>query len=327
MHRSIRWIAAVAVIAAGLATGTAQAAGPSTLAWGQVTGLKQSTGNLYWTTFGADEFGPDSASLWRASKFNVPGQEALLYRETRSDRFSFGDVTYAQVGTTGFYYGYIAANYYDLGIAQLKRVPLTGGSATVMKQVTGQIRDVDTDGSFLYWSDSGGLRRMPIGGGATTTLASGTAIGEIGLDATRVFYTSGTGVYSRPKAGGVSTLRGAGASAITALFVRPAATGTGTVVYWGERNGSVKSRSVGGLVTTTWQTARIGRTVTSVSNDGYWTLWSDCAAINTNQCVVVERSPNWIAYVHQGGVGTDYVQADAGAIFWGDVSQLRKYTR
>lgn len=325
MHRRIRWIAALAVVAAGLATGTAQAAGTGTLAWGQVTGLKQSTGNLYWTTFAADEFGPDSASLWRASKSNLPGQEALLYRETRTDRFSFGDVTYAQVGTTGFYYGYVAANYYDRGIAQLKRVPLTGGSATVMKQIAGQIRDVETDGSYLYWSDNAGLRRMPIAGGATTTLATGTTIGDIGLDATRVFYSSGSSVYSRPKAGGVATLRGSGASAVTALFARPGA--TGTVVYWGERNGSVKSRTVGSLTTTTWQTARIGRTVTSVSNDGYWTLWSDCNTINTNQCRVTERSHNWMATVYQGGVGTDHVQADAGAIFWGDLSRLLKYTR
>src|SRR5690349_10138592 len=54
----------------------------STLAYEWPMDLVSSTGNLYWTSFSIDEFGPNSATVYRASKFNTPGAERILWRES-----------------------------------------------------------------------------------------------------------------------------------------------------------------------------------------------------------------------------------------------------
>lgn len=315
-------LAALAVLMAGLTAANAAAAGPSTLGYGQVTGLKQSTGNLYWTTFAPGEFGPSSASLWRASKSNIPGSEVLLYRETRNDRFGFGDLTYANVGD---WYGYVAVNYYDLGIAQIKRVPLAGGAATSMVQVLGAIRDVDTDGSYLYWADTTGVRRMPVGGGTVTTLVAAANVTHVGLGLGQVFYTVGASVRSVPPAGGPSVVLRATTSTVTALSVQPGP--EGNFYDWGEANGWVKAGRVGSGSTQVIRDAVWGRSVRSVFFDGTRTQWTDCLTVGGNDCAVWERSHTSTAAVALHGVGSDFVQADSGAIFWGDVGALRKYTR
>jgi hypothetical protein len=83
--------------------------------------MVQSTGNLYWTSHYRDEFNPPTAVVYRASKFSAPGSERVLYAETGTGLFHFGDLTYAHVGD---FYAYFVANYPEAGVSQIKRVPL-----------------------------------------------------------------------------------------------------------------------------------------------------------------------------------------------------------
>ncbi len=313
------WALAAAAVLAGVSAGAASAASSHTLAFGQMTGLVQSTGNLYWTTFSADEFGPDSATVWRGSKSNVPGSESVLYRETRSDRFGFGDLTYANPGT---WFGYVLVNYGDLGRYRIKRVPLAGGTTVSLVQLPGFARDIDTDGTHLYWADSAGLRKMPLGGGAVTTLVGGSNITSIGLDASQVYYVTGSIVRSLPKAGGSSVLRAFASSTVTAMHIRVGF--PTTVIDLGEQNGAVRSFAVGGA-SAVHQNPVAGRTVTSVSFDGARVLWTDCASPNGNLCGVRKRQNGTTTTVSWQGVGADFVQGDGGAMFWGDLGGLRKY--
>src|SRR4051794_37307688 len=88
----------------------ANAHGPSLVAYCDICGgLVSSTGNLYFTNFGINEFGPSSASFYRTGKYSAPGTEGLLYHELGSPYFNFGNVAWAYVD--GTYYGYFVANY------------------------------------------------------------------------------------------------------------------------------------------------------------------------------------------------------------------------
>ena len=121
-------------------------------------GLILSTGNLYFTYHDAA-----TASVWRAAQTAVPGQEILLYSEPGGP---FGDIVFAEVDSA--FWGYFFA-VSGGGTASLKRVPLTGGSATVLTTVTdvdveNSHRNLVTDGVNLYWQDVQSVRKMPIGG-------------------------------------------------------------------------------------------------------------------------------------------------------------------
>jgi hypothetical protein len=314
-------LAAVAVAAALLGPGAAgalAASGPTTLAYGPVDRMVQSTGNLYWTSHGSNELGDSAAAVYRASKSTTPGAERALYVERRSVPFSFGDLTYASAGD---WYAYFVANYPATGVSQIKRIPLAGGPAVplVTSPAFVGLRDIDNDGAFLYWADAGGLRKMPVAGGLVTTLASDPNITSVGLDATRVVYSSGSQVFSIPKTGGASKLHFVGWSKITAMDVDVVA--WGTFVYVGEENGAVTSariQSYGANTVLTHQNPIAGRSVRSVSYDGSRVLWTDCANPGGGSCAVRKRQGSTTTVVSSGGVGVDNVQGDAGAMFWSD---------
>jgi hypothetical protein len=330
MHRSTErrhyawWRAtAIAVVALAVAlinpSTDAYASNPSYVAASSPTRLIQSTGNLYWTTYNLNEFGPSSASVYRASKTSTPGSERLLYRESATGGFFyFGDLTYASVG--GVWYGYFVANYTQLGISQIKRIPLAGGAAVTLATSPRPVgtRDLKTDGAFLFWADDQGLRRMPIGGGAVTTIVAGTALRSVGLDSTRVYFSDGKALKSMPKTGGQTTTYVVGSTDVTAMYLHRAS--ANSVIYWGDASGAVKSYAIG-AGTTIHQSAITGRWTTSVSFDGTRVLWTDC--VNGNQCNVRKRQNGTTTVVRGSGVGSSNVQGDATAMFWGDGSVMK----
>jgi hypothetical protein len=308
------------------------AANPTALSRNSATRLVQSTGNLYWTTNQTKEHGTPShqSKVLRASKSNTPGNERVLYQEARNERFTFDALTYANVG--GRWFGYFVANYHDRGISQIKRIPLEGlpaGVPAVVLATSPRVilqRDLVADGSFLYWADAGGLRKMPIAGGPITTLVTGTSIKRVGLDPTRIFYSAGASIRSLPKAGGAVTTHVSGAVGspeITAMIIRPTIVILPiTAIYWGDMAGAVKSRLVG-LFTTVHQAPIAGRHTTSVNFDGTRVLWVDC--VNGNQCNVRKRVGGTTTIVSSGKVGAREVHGDAQAMYWSDTSGVMKH--
>ena len=205
----------------------------SVVAYSSPTGLIASTGNLYWTSKAVDEFGPDVSTVWRAGKDNVPGNEIVLYRESGDDRW-FGDIVYANPGT---FYGYFVAHYQTPGgmSSQIKRVPLTGGSAVVIADSPAAgARDLHTDGTTLYWIDGGGIRSVPLGGGMVTTLYADAFVGRIGLAENFVYFGQDYLVMRIPKAGGSPEFFASTNGRVSALYVEKV-----YEVFWGDKEGGV----------------------------------------------------------------------------------------
>jgi surface antigen len=282
--------------------------------------LIQSVGNLYWT---ADQTrnGISQADVLRASKDNVPGQERILYQQSlpaSSTPVDFEAITYANVG--GDWYGYFVVNYPLQNESRIMRVPLAGGGAVVLATSPAIIdnRDLVTDGSFLYWADADGIRRMAIAGGAVRTLVPGKTFAHLGLDGPVLYYSSADSILRVPISGGASTPVVSATSAITAMYP-PSATNAN--VYWGEANGSVSLFPGPYDSTYRLQAPGAGASITSVSVADSYVLWGDCLA---EGCTVDGYENGNVVSVPTSGPPLD-VQGDAGAWYWGD-SGLEKFT-
>ena len=304
--------------------------GTSTLSSTQPDRLIQSTGNLYWT---ADSSGKviqggtvrelDQADVYRASKENELGHEQILYQESlpassTARSVDFEAITYANVG--GTWYGYFVVNYPLGNESQIKRVPLTGGAAVVLATSPAVIgtRDLVTDGSFLYWADAGGIRRVAIAGGTVQTLVSGGTFAHLGLDGSALYYSSANSILRVPASGGPSTTVVSAASAITAMYPPSSTNGN---VYWGETNGSVSLYPGPYGSPYQLQAPQAGVIVTSVSVADNYILWGNCTA---NGCQVDGYDNGNLVSVPTSAPPID-VQGDAGAWYWGDF-QLEKFT-
>jgi surface antigen len=295
--------------------------GPATLSYSQPHRLIQSTGNLYWTA-GLTVQGRSTAVVYRASKSNEPGQEQVLYQEVSlpASRADFEAITYANVG--GTWYGYFVANYASYPSqheSQIKRVPLTGGAAVVLATSPAAIgnRDLVTDGSYLYWADAGGIRKMAITGGPVQTLVPGQGFAHLGLDGSVLYYSSGNSILNVPTSGGASATYVSGASTVTAIYPPSAAQG----LLWAEADGSV-NRYDGGDIYNELQLPAAGVSVTSVSAAGNYVLWTDCSA---QGCQLDGDDSGGIVSMPISGNPVD-VQGDAGAWYWSDSSGLEKFT-
>jgi surface antigen len=290
---------------------------PTTLSYTQPDRLIQSTGNLYWTA-NQTVNGLSLATVYRASKGNQPGQESILYQQSTATPVQFAAIAYANVA--GTWYGYFVANHPTTGRSQIMRVPLARGAAVALATSPAYIGagDLVTDGSFLYWADQRGIRRMRIAGGAVTTLVSGPANGQLGLDGSVLYYASGQSILDIPTAGGTSATVASAASPITALYPPSATDGN---VYWGEANGSVELFPGPFHSPFQLQAPGTGVSITSVSLAGSYVLWGESAP--TGYKLAGYDNGN-VVTVPTSGPAVD-VQGDAGAWYWGD-SDLEKFT-
>lgn len=321
-NNTVKMCLVLAAVSLAAEVPLASAAGPFTVANSSPVGLIASTGNLYWTSEYLNEFGPSSTWVFRASKNNTSGNEIVLYEESGPTRPWFGGVVYANVGA---WYGYFIANYGD-SFSYIKRVPLAGGAATIIATPPAFVggRDLKTDGSYLYWADAGGIRRVPIGGGAITTLVSNTTSRHLSLDASYIYFDAGTSIRRVPKIGGAVTTQAIASSAVTDLYIY--VTATGNTIYWSEEGAAVKSRVVGATTNTTHQPTIAGRRASSVGFDGSRVLWIDCTAPGNSFCRVRKRQGSvTTTIVGVAGVGASYLVWDSTQVFWGTASQLKKY--
>jgi hypothetical protein len=300
--------------------------------------LVQSTGNLYWTSNGA-VFGDGGASIYRASKSNVPGQETLLYSEavtpqTYGNGNQFSALTWAKIGDG--WYGYFVANYPDPGMSQIKRVSLAGGEATVLVNSPAQINhgDLVTDGSHLCWADAEGIRSMPISGGPVTTLVAGTTFARLAMYGSTVYYMSGTSVLSVPVTGGNVTTAVSAGSPVTAFSVatatievelepEPGRQGlgfTGAEVFWGQADGAVNRLATGHV--TQYQAPSPDLTVTCVSSTQSRVMWADLyVGPQGTECRVRMSAGGQTTTMFSDNAefALDDVQADSDAVYWPEV--------
>jgi hypothetical protein len=237
------------LLAGKLWPGTASGLVTETVSHRKPDGLILSTGNLYFTSHEGS-----TASVWRTAQSASPGQEFLLYSEPNA---RFGDITFAQVD--GVWWGYFFAEPVTTSLPiTIKRVPLTGGEATVLAEldnvdVTNNRRNLLTDGVNLYWQDVEKVRKMPIRGGAITVLDEArpnTPTAGIAFQNTNIIYASVEAIRFVPAAGAstsplVRTIAQAASRVVTL-------NATSTGIVWGENDGPVRKK--------------IGSTVITISN-------------------------------------------------------------
>ena len=303
----------------GQDTVAAIAANPKTVAYcNQCTGFSASTGNLYFTSFYRDEFGPDSASFYRTSKNGPAGSEGLVYQESQPGIGSFGRPVWASVN--GVYYGYFSASYNNSGVHtyQLKRVPLGGGGAVILAYLPSFITSLATDGSRLFWSDSIGIRSMPMGGGLMQTLLSASGPIRFVLGGNYIYYSTGFDINRLPKTGGAPAPVAKAPNFVTALYVN-----ADTAIFWGEQGGAVRSLGAGGIQT--HQVSASGRSATSVGFDGTRVLWIECTQPGYSSCSVKTKTGSSPPVTVFNGGTAGNLQWDASSMYWSDVASIKKY--
>jgi hypothetical protein len=272
------------------------ASGPTQLSDTTPIRLVQSTGNLYWSSNPAvieirqtSKLQVSAPTIFRAAKSSQPGEEVPLYVEPDpSGETEFWALTFAEVDDE--FYGYFVANYE--GVSQIKRIPLAGGPAVVLADSPATIGtgDLVTDGSFLCWADSGGIRSMPIGGGPVTTLAAATGFARLSVLGGTLYYIDRGAILGVPMGGGTPSYvvgdRFSGINPpITALYVLAAPPpvalaeppGPPTVpdvaLVWGRADGAVFGLFRGEPAT--YQEPTADTTVACVYSTGARVLWSD----------------------------------------------------
>lgn len=281
------------------------------------SGLILSTGNLYFTSHDAA-----GAAVWRTSQTAVPGQESILYWEQGA---KFGDIVFAQVN--GAFFGYFFAE--KGGVISIKRVPLSGGNATTLVNVTSidianSRRNLVTDGINLYWQDADSVRKMPVAGGAVTVLdqtTPSTPTAGIVLQNNRIIYASVNKIIFVPTSGAITTplirTLATASTRITALHAGPDG------IYWGEENGSVRRKN-GSTITTL---VASGPAPTSISTDAILAPprgWTQCAS-STCQLRVDLLTGNGSTPINADALGLS-VKSSGGNVFmfWGDAAGVHR---
>ena len=272
-------------------------------------GLAVSTGNLYFTSHDAA-----GAAVWRASQSSVPGREAILYWEAGA---KFGDIVFAQVNNS--FFGYFFAE--KSGVVTIKRVPLSGGNATVLATVPSvdiinSHHNLVTDGVNLYWQDDNSINKMSISGGEIIVLdqtTPNTPTAGIDLQNDKIIYADVDIIRFVPTAGTIinPNLRIIfdKTSGVTALHVGP------SHIYWGERNGSVKRKASGSIP----QTLRgPGSFIPgSIGTSGSRFAWTQCGS--TCQ---LKRSVGFLLPIGANAFGLFITPA--GIMFWGDANGVHR---
>jgi O-glycosyl hydrolase len=277
-------------------------------------GMILSTGNIYFTSHDAA-----GAHVFRTAQTSTPGQEIELYKEGPGNRF--GDIVFAKIGDV--YYGYFWATD-STGKSSVKRILLTGSNvATVL---TPALNDIDivnshhnlaTDGVSLYWQDVSSVKKMPIGGGAITTLdlaTPNTPTAGVYLNNGIIIYASVAAVRYVPTSGTVISpfVRTIANADTTVTTILPVANGT----YWGDRSGAIQLKA--GATISTVQ-AGAGLVPTSIATNGYTAggalVWTQCAS-TTCQTRFDFPAGEWVSPVASNALGAS--MNSSGSVFWGD---------
>jgi hypothetical protein len=252
----------------------------------------------------------------------VPGQEVALYTEQSSFGFSFGDLTYAQVG--GVWYGFFAVNYNSTSAA-IKRVPLTGGAAVTLATVTSPIgRRIATDGQNVYFGDSTGVRFCSVyGGGADTLTAPGGAVIGVGYSPYHLYFATATTVYDYSLYfRSLSRFDGSSHPPINDFYV----SATGPTIVWSDTYGVVARQPSDTNPFHLYGAPPVGHHATSVSFDGTNVLYTECSSSNT-ACSAQIRPYTEHGFSGSGvgaGDGANFVTGDASQLFFGANAGLFK---
>lgn len=284
-------------------------------------GLILSTGNLYFT------YHDDAtASVWRAAQTAVPGQEILLYSEPG---VRFGDIVFANVG--GAFWGYFFSDDGG-GNVSIKRVPLTGGAATILATVTdidveNSHRNLVTDGVNLYWQDAQSVRKMPIAGGPVTVLdpaSPNTPTAGIALQNGNIIYASVAAIRYVPVNGAATPP--SDRTIVTASERVTALHAVLSFIYWGEENGAIRVVVDNGSSQETISTIPgfIPTSIATSTHGGvYAQAWTQCDSQSCRLHFDVPSGEDSLYTIAGDALGVSV--AGSGNVFWGDDAGVHRH--
>jgi hypothetical protein len=192
------------VVVVGGTSSTSQAAPPSqaslvTLAAGQTCPWEMAIDatSVYWTDCG-DPTGGYVLTVPKAGGGN--GIVALA----TGDRLSG-----IAVGGSNVYW--VASNA-DASSGAIMTVPVGGGTPTRFAPQSGSPSHLALDSAFAYWTEELATQvvRAPLGGGATTTVASAAGAFQIALGDSAVYWLAPQGLMTAPKTGGAAVTLASG---------------------------------------------------------------------------------------------------------------------
>jgi hypothetical protein len=286
-------------------------------------GMILSEGNLYFTSHDAA-----GATVWRTAQISVPGQETVLYWEQGAQ---FGDIVFAKVD--GAFFGYFFAetpkNFTGVTI---KRVSLTGGTATVLANIGDEMdienshRNLVTDGANLYWQDGSAIRKMPIRGGAIVKLDPvhpNTPTAGIELqNGNRIVYASFENIRFVPTSGSNTPPESrtivVAANRVTALH----AVSNGT--YWGDQgpdSGRLHLRLAGVTITLPGPSGIVSSISTKGPAAGGSQAWTVCSG---DSCRLRLVFPGVNSSMLIGGGAFGVTVTPPGNVFWGDAAGVHR---
>lgn len=281
-------------------------------------GMILSTGNLYFTSHDAA-----GAAVWRTSQTSIPGQETVLFWEAGA---TFGDIVFAQVD--GRFFGYFLAR--KQGVHTIRRVPLTGGPATVLATISNNIdienshRNLITDGVNIYWQDDVAVRKIPIGGGPMTVIDPSnpnTPLAGLGFQNGNIVYASVAEIRFVPPNGSSdppsSRIIVTAASRVVALH------SVSNGVYWGDNNGAVK-RKVGAATSTLQSTGGLANSISSSGPAAGGTeAWTECSG---SQCRLHVKLLFFGLTMPVANNPLGVTVLPGRRIFWGDAAGIHRKT-
>jgi hypothetical protein len=286
----------------------------------QPDGLILSTGNLYFTYHDAA-----TASVWRAAQSALPGQEILLYSEPG---VRFGDIIFAQVD--GAWWGYFFSTASGATVT-IKRVPLTGGAATVLAtiadvDVANSHRNLVTDSVNLYWQDVSSVRKMPIRGGAITVLDQAdpnTPTAGIALQNGDLIYASFADIRFVPTSGATTppTARTivTASERVTALHV------VDGFIYWGEWSGPIRVMTRGSTPETLATDPGVPTSIsTNMHGSGVFAqAWTLCTSQSCRLHFDIPTGEYSTYDIASDALGVSVATSDN--LFWGDSAGIHRH--
>jgi len=142
------------------------------------------------------------------------------------------------------------------------KASLNSGGEQVLAFNRPNPRALATDGINVYWIEgTGTILKVPVNGGAITTLATGlTGIGGgLATDGTNLFWTQGTSIVRMPVTGGVPTTLFSNRVGLTGRLAVDS-----TSLYWQEGNSIMNAGKAGGATSVLLTRASI----TGLATDG-----------------------------------------------------------